>query len=51
MFLVRRPSDAELSQIAASMVDAPFTYDGWRPPRATQGYLDALAAHVREVLA
>ncbi len=27
MFLVRRPSDAKLSQIAASVVDAPFTYD------------------------
>jgi uncharacterized protein (UPF0548 family) len=27
VFLVRRPSDAELSQIAASVADAPFTYD------------------------
>ena len=27
VFLVRRPSDAELSQIAASVVDAPVTYD------------------------
>jgi Domain of unknown function (DUF1990) len=92
VFLVRRPSDAKLSQIAASAVDAPFTYDEVaatahpdedphdaarsvrlaitafsRPrhplvrlagpmarrqqARATQGYLDALAAHVREVLA
>jgi len=112
VFLVRRPSDAKLSQIAASVFDAPFTYDevaaaahpdelpeGYhrvhasrvvgdgdeafaaavdgpvrlaitafsRPrhplvplagpmarrqqARATQGYLDALAAHVREVLA
>jgi uncharacterized protein (UPF0548 family) len=112
VFLVRRPSDAKLWQIAASVFDAPFTYDevaaaahpdelpeGYHrvhasrvvgpgdetfaaavdgpvrlaitavsPPRhplvrlagpmarrqqarATQGYLDALAAHVREVLA
>jgi uncharacterized protein (UPF0548 family) len=27
VFLVRRPSDAELSQIAANVADAPFTYD------------------------
>ena len=50
MFLVRRPSDAELSQIAASMIDAPFTYDEVastaRPDELPEGYHQVRAARV-----
>jgi uncharacterized protein (UPF0548 family) len=42
VFLVRRPSDAKLSQIAASVADAPFTYDEVaataRPDQLPEGY-------------
>lgn len=50
MFLVRRPSDAELSQIAASATDAPFTYDEVastaRPDELPEGYHQVHAARV-----
>ena len=50
MFLVRRPSDAQLSQIAASAVDAPFTYDEVgataRPDELPEGYHRVRAARV-----
>jgi uncharacterized protein (UPF0548 family) len=42
VFLVRRPSDAELSQIAARVADAPYTYDEVaataRPDEVPEGY-------------
>jgi uncharacterized protein (UPF0548 family) len=50
VFLVRRPSDAELSQIAASATDAPFTYDEVastaRPDELPEGYHQVHAARV-----
>jgi uncharacterized protein (UPF0548 family) len=50
VFLVRRPSDAELSQIAASLTDAPFTYDEvaatTRPDELPEGYHRVHAARV-----
>jgi uncharacterized protein (UPF0548 family) len=50
VFLVRRPSDAELSQIAASVTDAPFTYDEVaataRPDELPDGYHHVHAARV-----
>jgi uncharacterized protein (UPF0548 family) len=50
VFLVRRPSDAELSQIAASVADAPFTYDEVsataRPDERPEGYHLVHAARV-----
>jgi uncharacterized protein (UPF0548 family) len=50
VFLVRRPSDAELSQIAASVVDAPFTYDEVaataHPDELPEGYHRVHAARV-----
>jgi uncharacterized protein (UPF0548 family) len=50
VFLVRRPSDAELSQIAASVIDAPFTYDEVaataRPDELPEGYHQVHAARV-----
>jgi uncharacterized protein (UPF0548 family) len=48
VFLVRHPSDAELSQIAASVTDAPFTYDEVaataRPDALPDGYHQVHAA-------
>ena len=50
MFLVRRPSDAELSQIAASMIDAPSPTTRWRRPpvrmSCQEGYHQVHAARV-----
>jgi uncharacterized protein (UPF0548 family) len=50
VFLVRRPSDAKLSQIAASVVDAPFTYDEVaataHPDELPEGYHGVHAARV-----
>ncbi len=50
MFLVRRPSDAELSQIAANVADAPYTYDEVaataHPDQLPEGYHRVHAARV-----
>ena len=50
MFLVRRPSDAKLSQVLAGVVDAPFTYDGVaataHPDELPEGYHHVHAARV-----
>jgi uncharacterized protein (UPF0548 family) len=50
VFLVRRPSDAKLSQIAASMGDARLTYGGVgataRPDNLPEGYHHVHAARV-----
>jgi uncharacterized protein (UPF0548 family) len=50
VFLFRRPSDAKLSQIVASVADAPFTYDDVgataRPDELPQGYHHVHAARV-----
>ena len=50
MFLVRRPSDAKLSQIVDSVVDAPFTYDEVaataHPDELPEGYHRVHAARV-----
>src|SRR4029453_9635222 len=50
VFLVPRPSDAELSQIPASVNDAPFTYDEVastaRPDELPEGYHQVHAARV-----
>jgi hypothetical protein len=51
VFLMRRPSDAELSQIAASVTDAPFTYDEVaataRPDELPEGYHQVRAGRAR----
>jgi uncharacterized protein (UPF0548 family) len=50
VFLFRRPSDAKLSQIAASVADAPFTYDEVaataHPDELPEGYHGMHAAGV-----
>jgi uncharacterized protein (UPF0548 family) len=50
VFLVRRPSDAELSQIAANVADAPYTYDEVaataHPDQLPEGYHRVHAARV-----
>jgi uncharacterized protein (UPF0548 family) len=50
VFLVRRPSDAKLSQILADVADAPFTYDRVaataHPGELPEGYHHVHAARV-----